>query len=101
MPTTESTDRLALLSCSSCQSPVIKGGGPCRSCGTPQSGKEFPYISQAGTDRELMPLFKWWGIWSAFIWVFSGFSLGTTTSLMLTGVALFYLIRILRAYYSD
>jgi hypothetical protein len=101
MSSSQSTDRVALLSCSSCQSPVIKGSGPCRSCGTPQSGKEFAYISQAGSGRELGPLFKWWGIWSAVIWVFSGFALGTTTSLLLTGVALFYLIRILRAYYSD
>ncbi|MCZ6830260.1 MAG: hypothetical protein O7F73_11870 [Gammaproteobacteria bacterium] len=90
-----------LLSCGSCQAPVIRGFGNCHSCGSPQSGKEFPYVSHTGATTELAPLFKWWAAWSGLIWVFSGFSLGTTSSLLITGLAVIYLVRILRAYFSN
>ena len=88
-----------LLNCGSCQAPVVKELGDCRSCGSPQTGKEFPYVSHNSATTELTPLFKWWAIWSALIWALSGFSLGTTTTLLLTGLAAIYLVRILRAHF--
>jgi len=101
MPDTQADSNIELLCCGACQAPVVRGAGNCRSCGSPQSGRESPYVSRTGSKAELAPLFKWWAAWSGIIWVFSGFALGTTTSLLLTGVAVIYLVRILRAHFSD
>ena len=101
MTDSQAQDRVALVCCGSCQAPVVKGSGNCRSCGGLITGKEYPYVSRTRPRPELAPLFKWWLALSGLIWVFSGFSLGTTTSLLLTGVALVYLVRILRTYYAD
>ena len=100
MSESQATADVKLVCCGACQAPVVKGAGACRSCGSPQTGKEYPYVPRGDARPELAPLFKWWLAWSGVIWVFSGFSLGTTSSLLLTGVALYYLIRILRAYYG-
>ncbi len=71
----------------------------CAACGTPVTGKEFPYIMQQAAGPDIRGLCKWWAIWSAVVWVGAGFSLGIASSLLLTGISIVYLLRILRAYY--
>ncbi len=88
-----------VLSCISCQSPVASTVGACLDCGTPLSGKEFPYIIQRLTTPDIPGLLKWWGIWSVAIWALGGFSFGIGSSITFTFVSMIYLVRILRAYY--
>lgn len=88
-----------VLSCMQCESPVVSTAGQCPSCGTPVSGKEFPYISRQAAGPDIGGLFKWWGIWSLGVWALAGFSFGIISSMALTAVSAVYLFRILRAYY--
>jgi len=71
----------------------------CSTCGTPVTGKEFPYILSQEAAPDVLGLCKWWGIWSFVVWALAGFSFGVTSSLLFTGLSAIYLFRILRAYY--
>lgn len=99
--TAEQEQRVELVACNYCAGPMVRGAGKCNGCATPEGGKEYPYILRSETRAEVEPLFKWWAIWSALVWVFSGFSLGKISSLLITAVAIIYLIRITRAWFAD
>ena len=92
-------ESVQVLSCINCQSPVASTASACPDCGTPLSGKEFPYIIQRSTTPDIPGLLKWWGIWSLAIWALGGFSFGIGSSIAFTFVSMIYLVRILRAYY--
>ncbi|MCZ6831973.1 MAG: hypothetical protein O7F73_20775 [Gammaproteobacteria bacterium] len=91
--------RLQVLSCMECESPVLSTAGECPTCGTPVSGKEFPYSTRQAAGPDIRGLFKWWGIWSLGVWALSGFSFGIMSSTALSVVSAIYLLRIMRAYY--
>ena len=88
-----------VVSCVNCESPVVSTAGKCSTCGTPVTGKEFPYIVRQEASPDVQGLFKWWGIWSLAVWALAGFSFGVTSSIAFTAVSAVYLFRILRAYY--
>ncbi len=94
------TERVELVACGYCTGPMVRGAGKCSACGTPEGGKEYPYIYRNEARPEVAPLFKWWGIWTASIWVLAGFSLGKTSALLITAVAIIYLVRITRRWFS-
>lgn len=98
-PTGGQAEPVRVLSCINCQAPVANTAGACPDCGTPLSGKEFPYIVQRSSAPDIPGLIKWWLIWTAAIWALSGFSFGIGSSIMFTFVSMIYLVRILRAYY--
>jgi hypothetical protein len=89
-----------VLSCTGCNGPVMQNAGSCASCGTPVSGREFPYAVRLPSGPDIPGMCKWWAIWCAGIWALSGFSFGIGSSLAVTAVSLVYVIRILRAYYG-
>jgi hypothetical protein len=88
-----------VVSCINCESPVVSSAGKCVTCGTPVTGKEFPYIARQAARPDIKGLFKWWGIWSLGVWALAGFSFGAISSSIFTAVCIVYLFRILRAYY--
>ena len=77
----------------------MQDAAACTACGTPVSGKEFPYVLAQSAAPDIPGMLKWWGIWSLAIWALAGFSFGKASSLLFTGVSALYLFRILRAYY--
>ncbi len=77
---------------------MIKGAGKCPACGTPEGGKEYPYIFRSPAREEVWPLFKWWGIWSVVVWVLAGFQLGKVSSVLLAALTIVYSIRIMRRW---
>jgi hypothetical protein len=88
-----------VVACSNCRGPVMTNFEACRTCGTPLGGTEFRYIAQREPGPDVPGLIKWWVIWSVAIFVLSGFSFGTVSSLVFALVSTVYLIRILRAVY--
>jgi hypothetical protein len=92
-------NQLRVLSCMECESPVVSTASECPTCGTPVSGKEFPYMTAQAAGPDIRGLFKWWGIWSLGVWAVSGFSFGIMSWTALSVVSAIYLLRIMRAYY--
>ncbi len=90
-----------LVACVMCQAPVVASVGQCPACGTPVTGREPAYRVHTPARPQLAPLFKWWLIWSALVWVLSGFSLGQFSSFVITVIAVVYLVRIVRAYVAE
>ena len=94
--------KVSLKVCARCSSPVLAGSGYCRECGGRLTGKEAHYMPRSGSSQpDLQSLLIWWAIWTVSIWVFSGFSLGITSPLLMTVVALIYLMRLWRAWFKD
>jgi hypothetical protein len=94
-------ETVKVLTCVGCGAPVVAGAASCNSCGVPIGSVEIPYMPRKESRPEVGPWLKWWGICCALIWVFSGFDLGTTSSLLILGASIFFLLKILRTYFSD
>jgi hypothetical protein len=94
-------ERVRLLSCIACGGPVVEDSDKCQLCRAPVLGKEHPYMPLQLAGNEITPLLKWWFILCMLIWIFSGLELSVTTSLLLTAVSIFYLMRVLRVWFSD
>lgn len=90
-----------VLTCAGCAAPVVAGTPCCNSCGVPVGGVEVPYVARQEARPEVGPLFKWWAICSMLIWIFSGLKLGTVSSLLLAGASIFFMLKIMRTYFSD
>ena len=94
-------ESVKVLTCAGCGAPVVAGTPACPSCGVPVTDNALPFMLKQEARPEVGPLFKWWGIWSLAIWALSGFDLGTTSSLILAGVSIFFLLKILRTHFAE
>lgn len=94
-------EEVRVLTCAGCGAPVVAGTVSCNSCGIPVGSLEIPYLPRNESRPDVAPLLKWWGISAALIWVFSGFELGTISSLLLLGASIFFLLKIMRTHFSE
>ena len=88
-----------VLSCINCEGPVASNVGKCFACGSPLTGKEFPYIHRQPAGPDITGMVKWWAILSILIFAVGGFSFGVGSTLAFAVLTLFYGVRILRAYF--
>lgn len=95
------SEAVKVLTCVGCGLPVVASAAACQSCGVPVSDKAAPYLPRQEARPDIGPMFKWWGIWSLLVWVLAGFDLGTTSSLVLLGISIYYLLKIMRTHFAD
>ena len=88
-----------VLSCINCEGPVASNSGKCFACGSPLTGKEFPYIHRQPAGPDIHGMVKWWAIFSILIFALGGFSFGVGSTLAFAGLTMVYGVRILRAYF--
>ena len=88
-----------VLSCANCDGPVASNSGKCFACGSPLTGKEFPYIPRRPASPDVAGMVKWWAIFSVLIFALGGFSFGIGSSIAFSVLTLVYGVRIMRAIF--
>jgi hypothetical protein len=88
-----------VLGCINCEGPVASSSGKCFACGSPLTGREFPYIHRQPAGPDISGMVKWWAIFSVLIFAVGGFSFGVGSTLAFAGLTTVYGVRILRAYF--
>jgi hypothetical protein len=92
-------EAVKVLSCINCDGPVASSAEKCFACGSPVTGKEFPYVPRRPAGPDIAGMIKWWAILSVLVFAVGGFSFGIGSSIAFTVITLVYGIRVLRAYF--
>ncbi|HEY9032760.1 MAG TPA: hypothetical protein VIN71_02395 [Pseudomonadales bacterium] len=89
-------DNIQVVRCLHCDQPATTTSGQCPHCGKKLTGKEPPYIAFTPATADWRDNIKPLLIVLAVIYVFSGFSLGTWSSLLMILAGVIFVIKSLR-----